>query len=90
MIKSLLGAHHILIIEQILSTFRIYIDISYQITLYGGYRQIKQKIYPLNPLSEKLTKKYAFLVHPPNGRYPKNKNPRQEVVDFFSRVFHAL
>ena len=41
-------------------------------------------------MSKKLTKKYAFLVHPPNGRYPKNTNPRQEVMGSFSRVFHAL
>ena len=49
MIKSLLGAHHILIIEQILSTFRFYIDTSYQTSLYKDSHRIR----------------IDYLAHPP-------------------------
>ena len=48
MIKSLLGTHNLLIIEQILSNFRIYIDTLYQASLYGGYTQNKYGI-PCTP-----------------------------------------
>ena len=41
-------------------------------------------------MSNKVTKKYAFLAHASNGRYRKNIYPRQEVMGSFSRVFHAL
>ena len=41
-------------------------------------------------LSKKMTKKYSFLAHISNERYPKNTNPRQEVMSLFCRVFHTL